>query len=232
MLGNWYPTKDGDARAYALFKRHYSALPYQLRKRRNGALFVGPGRKIVLLTADCRALFVWRKFIDKSGQQGVNCAVFRNEGEILSSSLILEAEQLAWHIWPEARLYTYVNARKIKSSNPGYCFLVAGWRKCGITKTRKLIILEKLPTKENPMPEYDPTNPPKPATADLRPDTPLGEPKFSTWPANELVPERYAGPTPDREFETNSRTVHVAAPVAAVAAPTESHMESVSPPPP
>jgi hypothetical protein len=30
-------------------------------------------------TGDADALFVWRKFIDDSGQQGVNCAVFRNE---------------------------------------------------------------------------------------------------------------------------------------------------------
>jgi hypothetical protein len=30
----------------------------------------------------------------------VNCAVFRNEGPVLSSDLILEAEELAWGRWP------------------------------------------------------------------------------------------------------------------------------------
>jgi len=46
-------------------------------------------------------------------------------------------------IWiPDERLYTFVNPRKIRSSNPGYCFLKAGWRKCGITKWQKLVILE------------------------------------------------------------------------------------------
>ena len=84
---------------------------------------------MVLMTLDCDALFVWRKFIDDSGERGVNCAVFRNEGPILSSTLILEAEQLAWGRWPGERLYTYVDARKIRSTNPGYCFLMAGWRR-------------------------------------------------------------------------------------------------------
>jgi len=45
--------------------------------------------------------------------------------------------------WPGERLYTYVNSHKIRSTNPGYCFLRAGWRKCGMTKGG-LIILEKL----------------------------------------------------------------------------------------
>jgi hypothetical protein len=142
---NWLPIKDGDPRAYALFRRHYSALPYNRRPRANGMLFCGPGEKMVLLTQDCLALFVWRKFIDKSGQRGLNCAIFRNEGDILSSDLILEAEELARQRWPaDERLYTYVNQRKIKSSNPGYCFKMAGWTYAGQTASRKLHILEKL----------------------------------------------------------------------------------------
>jgi hypothetical protein len=108
-------------------------------------LFVGPGEKMLLMTTDGRALFVWRKFISGDGQQGVNCAVFRNESDVLSSELILEAEQLAWNRWPGERLYTYVNAKAIQSSNPGFCFLKAGWKRCGITKVNKLVILEKYP---------------------------------------------------------------------------------------
>jgi hypothetical protein len=106
-------------------------------------LIVGPGEKIVLLTVDCDALFIWRKFIDKSGQTGINCAVFHNEGELLSSELIREAAQIAWQRWPGQRLYTYVNSSKVKSVNPGYCFKMAGWNICGKTKSG-LVILEKL----------------------------------------------------------------------------------------
>lgn len=149
LIGYWQPCKDGDARAFSLMRNHYSFQPYTDGRRqnlsnRNRFLFVGPGQKMVLLGRDCRALFVWRKFIDKSGQQGVNCAVFHNESEQLSSDLILEAEQLAWGFWPGERLYTYVNPRKIRSANPGCCFKKAGWYKVG-ESSKGLHILEKLP---------------------------------------------------------------------------------------
>ncbi|HBG75117.1 MAG: hypothetical protein A2X25_14460 [Chloroflexi bacterium GWB2_49_20] len=138
---NWYSMKDGNATARNFFDKHYSRHFYQDGRRPK--LFVGPGEKMVLMTSDFKALFIWRKFISKNGQKGINCAVFRNESYMLSSTLILEAEKLAWDKWPMERLYTYVNPRKITSTNPGYCFLKAGWRKCGITKAKKLIILEK-----------------------------------------------------------------------------------------
>lgn len=141
--GYWVLVRDGDARARALFHRHYSYRPY--RDGRNPKRFVGPGEKMVLLTTACDALFVWRKFRSADGQQGVNCSIFRNESPILSSILIKEAMQLAWERWPGERLYTYVNPRKVKSTNPGCCFKKAGWRVCGITKSRKLLILEVLP---------------------------------------------------------------------------------------
>lgn len=147
---NWLAIKDGDPRAFALFRRHYSFQDYKDGRRqrlnnRNRHLIVGPGEKIVMITPEADALFVWRKFVDKSGQTGVNNACFRNESDILSSQLIIEAEQLAWQRWPGQRLYTYVDARSIQSSNPGYCYQIAGWQKCGLTKSRKLIVLEKFP---------------------------------------------------------------------------------------
>lgn len=129
----WQAVKDGDDRARALFHRHYSYRAY--KDGRNPRLFVGPGEKVVLLTGDCQALWVWRKFIDASGQQGVNCAVFRNESPLYEGS-VLVAAAMAWAFvrWPGERLYTYVNAAKVRSANPGYCFKLAGWRTCGTTK--------------------------------------------------------------------------------------------------
>jgi len=143
----WLPVKDGDPRAFALYRRHYSFRNYADGRRRNWSnpgrmLFVGPGEKMVLMTVQCDALFAWRKFIDDSGQVGVNCAVFRNESDILSSALILEAEQHAWRRWPGERLYTYVNPSAIRSINPGYCYKMAGWCACGVTKGG-LVVLEK-----------------------------------------------------------------------------------------
>jgi hypothetical protein len=136
--------KDANDTARTLFRRHYSYRPYQ--DGRDPAHFVAPGEKMVLLTPDASGLFVWRKskFISRDGQEGVNCAVFRNEGPRQSSDLIREAMEIAWKRWPDARFYTYVNPGKVRSSNPGYCFIAAGWRPCGYTKYHHHRILEFL----------------------------------------------------------------------------------------
>lgn len=143
MIGEfWEASKDGNPVAYALYRRHYSAKKNPRPKIRQ---FIGPGEKMVLLGRDGDALFGWRKFIDDSGQTGVNCAVFRNESGHRSSSMILEAMQWAWARWPGSRLYTLVNAQAIRSTNPGFCFLAAGWRKFGWTQ-KGLVILERIPS--------------------------------------------------------------------------------------
>lgn len=138
----WIRIRDGNIAARALYRRHYSCRIY--RDGRDPAKFIGPGEYIALVTPFYDALFVWRKFISDDGQRGVNCAVFRNEGSLLSSNLILEAEKWATAKWGDERLYTYINPHKIKSRNPGYCFLIAGWQRCGMSKGG-LVILEKLP---------------------------------------------------------------------------------------
>ena len=140
MTPLWWLTKDGDLDCLALYERHYSA--YQYKDGRQRKLFVGPGEKLVLRTERADALFVWRKFIDDSGQDGINCAVFRNESPNRSSDLIRQADSIADCLWPDSRHYTFVRAEAVKSSNPGFCFLKAGWRRCGRTKGG-LVILER-----------------------------------------------------------------------------------------
>lgn len=136
--GAWIPVRDGNPTCAAMYDRHYSRNPASRGNRR----VVGPGERMVLLTPCARALLVWRKFISKDQQDGVNCAIFRNEGAGQSSDLIRAAMALAWQRWPGQRLYTYVNPRRVLSANPGYCFKRAGWRLCGITKTRRVLVLE------------------------------------------------------------------------------------------
>ena len=127
----WFLTKDGDVSCIDLYERHYSCYHYKDGRKRSQ--FVGPGQTIVLRTDTADAAFVWRKFIDDSGQRGVNCAFFRNEGHCLSSELIRQADAIADHVWPGERHYTFVNAAAVRSANPGYCFIRAGWRRCGKT---------------------------------------------------------------------------------------------------
>lgn len=138
----WMEVRDGDDAARAVFDRHYSRYVYA--DGRQPKLFVGPGEKTVLVTPCRRALFVWRNFISADGQLGINCAIFRNEGGAgRSSDLILVAEDAARERWGDARLFTYVNPRKVQSGLPGWCFIQAGWSLVGVTKKRKYLIFAK-----------------------------------------------------------------------------------------
>lgn len=137
-MSDWYLTKDGDPACLELYERHYSSS----RTAGQPGQFVGPGEHIVLRTFDADAVFVWRRFKDDSGQRGVSCAVFRNEGPLLSSELVRQADSIADFAWPSARHYTFVNAEQVQSANPGFCFLQAGWNRCGRTQSG-LLILER-----------------------------------------------------------------------------------------
>lgn len=143
----WWLTKDGDRTVLEMYERHYSSHRY--RDGRKRTLFCGPGQKLVLRTAAGDAFFIWKVFRDactdtRTGlpQAGVNCAAFRNESPHRSSDLIRQADAIADCCWPDLRHYTYVRASAVRSANPGYCFIRAGWRRCGHTKGG-LLILER-----------------------------------------------------------------------------------------
>jgi hypothetical protein len=141
VFGTWQQSHRCDRRGLALFNRHYSARKHAEDTRVD---FVGPAADcLVLLSTEADALFVWRKTnFRKDMQTGIECAVFRNEGDRRSSDLIRDAVSIAMERWPdEHRFFTFVNPRKIKSANPGYCFKRADWHQCG-TSTKGLIILE------------------------------------------------------------------------------------------
>lgn len=145
--GHWIPVRDGDPRAVDLYQRHYSANPKVTGAQRRRHGMSGPGETLTLITVKCDALFIWLKNrVERYDKQtGVNCTVFRNEGEELSSELVKEADAMAWHRWPGERHFTYVEDGKINSVNPGYCFKMAGWRTCGRNKDGRLTILELVP---------------------------------------------------------------------------------------
>jgi len=143
-MAQWIVAVDGEPELSALYERHYSCTPAarERRRRRGVSKFRGPGQTIILTTPHRDALFAWRKFIDDSGQQGVNCAVFRNESRLLSSDLIREADAIADYAWPGERHYTFVRGSAVLSRNPGWCFICAGWSRCGVTR-KGLVILER-----------------------------------------------------------------------------------------
>ncbi|MER8667650.1 hypothetical protein NKH45_10610 [Mesorhizobium sp. M1156] len=150
LIGDgWIEVLDGNDTARDIFDRHYSR--YRYVDGRRPALFVGPGEKLVLLTADAGALSAWRKELHRfDGQTGVCCAIFRREEGEVASCLLSAAMAIVWSRWPGERLFTFVDPREVapimRASRPtwGHCFYQAGWRFAGITKKR-LHILECRP---------------------------------------------------------------------------------------
>lgn len=150
----WWATHDGDRTCRAMYEQHYSCHHY--KDGRRPAKFVGPGDYFALRTSSGDAFFVWKRFVDscidhRTGkrQAGVNCATFRNTGEIESSTLIRQADAIADAIWLDRRHYTYVDETKVRSGLPGGCFLAAGWRyvRAGRHRARTkggLLILERI----------------------------------------------------------------------------------------
>ena len=150
----WWATTDQDVELLAMYARHYSKREYADQRRVFQCL--GPGYKAPFRTEQCDAIWGWRKFIDdcidvrtNERQEGVNCAFFRNEGRVLSSELVRQADAIADASWADRRHYTYVDPKRVRSGLPGACFLAAGWRYVRIhghrARTKSgLLILERL----------------------------------------------------------------------------------------
>ena len=148
---NWKLSHRAAPTAVRIADRHYN------RQKPGTPQFVPPGKCIVLLTLDNSALWVTshQKYqLHKWKGAWVN-SLFRNEGNLLSSQLILQAIAVTKFYWPKVPqlgIITFINASKIKSTHPGYCYLKAGFKKIGFTKKDNLIVLQLLP-KQMPSPE-------------------------------------------------------------------------------
>ena len=139
----WTRTTKFDHRARVLADRHYS------RQKPGSPQFAPPGRTVVLRIED-KALWVsLAQEYDKHAWPGAwVCSLFRNEGAGLSSELITEAvaaTAAAWGTPPEHGFLTYVNERRVRSSNPGCCFRYAGWEVLGRSRKRGLLALQLRP---------------------------------------------------------------------------------------
>lgn len=83
--------------------------------------------------------YVWRNML------------FRNLSGALSSDLIVEATRMTYMLWadrygemPAERLRTEVDCRRVRSTNPGYCYLCAGYEK-GPARRGKLFLYAPRP---------------------------------------------------------------------------------------
>lgn len=147
-MNYWTRVKKTDRRACALADRHYS------RRKVGSPQFMPPGQTIVLYAGEAPddAVFGWWRPDPASGIKAMNgldgwtCTIFRNESPVLSSTLVLAAEpamaEFGYNIGPDGML-TYVWDKKVQSSNPGFCFKMAGWRVRGRSADDKKTLLHK-----------------------------------------------------------------------------------------
>lgn len=142
---HWIPVRKNDNSCRSLADRHYS------RQHPGSPQFCRPGHNLVLRTAIGDAVWVTWRGIRDDGFDAWECTIFRNESRYRSSDLIKEAVQISIELWgqpPKDGIITTVDANKVKSTNPGCCFKMAGFKRIGETKWNKKIILQYKPRKE------------------------------------------------------------------------------------
>lgn len=92
----------------------------------------GPGKVVVLRSID--HLAGWITLYTVHPDDGLDAwrnTMFRNEGEALSSALILDAMGITAELWgacPPDGWVTYIDTAKVRRKrDPGRCYLRAGW---------------------------------------------------------------------------------------------------------
>jgi hypothetical protein len=153
-MTQWRLSHKFDAAALPLADRHYN------RRKIGSPQFVPPGRSLVLLTDDRRALWVtswpFAEYVRHAWAGAWVCSMFRNEGDQLSSELIRQAVAITRARWldvPALGMITFVNRDKVRPKrDPGRCFLRAGFVNVGETKGG-LVALQLLP-RQMPEPDY------------------------------------------------------------------------------
>ena len=131
----WALSHRFDPNALPLADRHYN------RRKVGSPQFVPPGRCVVLLSLDRKALWVtswpFAEYVRHAWAGAWVNSLFRNEGAGLSSELIREAVAATLAVWPDPSklgIITFVDAGKTrKKRDPGRCYRKAGFRHVGFT---------------------------------------------------------------------------------------------------
>jgi len=132
--------------------------PHYSRRTPGSKTFTGVGQELVLLTTDQKAVWavVRQKtpmkrgsgnsrgrigVTDNSSQYVWRNMLFRNLGDLLSSKLIKFAVAYTYRLWPHKygnfpveRLRTEICPSKIRSSNPGCCYKLAGFHNSRVVR--------------------------------------------------------------------------------------------------
>ena len=138
---NWRMSWRADPHARVVLDRHYSRVSPGHKQ------FVAPGRSLVFVSGspvDAVWVGLQQEFSTHDWPGAWMCTHFRNEGPVLSSTLILQALAAMRWAWGDASrgLITFVDPRFVNSTNPGYCFKAAGFSRVGFTRGRNLHVLK------------------------------------------------------------------------------------------
>lgn len=159
----WNRSWRADPRGRVLADRHYT------RQKHGAKQFVPPGSCVVLLTPCGRGLWITsapkREYVKHAWAGAWVCAMFRNEGAGLSSEMIRAAVRETIDHYgdvPWRGMVTFVDpaktaSRRSRRSQPGECFLRAGFKHVGYTKTDHLPALVLHPSRMPGLPPYVPT---------------------------------------------------------------------------
>lgn len=150
----WRLSSSSDRRALDVVDgagRHTGVGPHYSRRTPGSKTFTGCGQEIVLVTDCGRAVWACVRQRTPSargsgasrGRTSVTDSaprflfrnmLFRNLGAGLSSDLIRAATEDTYRHWlerygalPAERLRTEIGISEVRSTNPGYCYLMAGW---------------------------------------------------------------------------------------------------------
>lgn len=156
MIGGWVLSSSSDRAALDIVDGtgpHAGLGPHYSRRTPGSRTFTGVGQEVVLIHDS--GLAVWAVVRQRTpaprgsgasrGRTGTTATapryVWRNmlfrrlpDCPILASELIRTATLATYEAWadrygelPMERLRTEVDTRRVASSNPGYCYKVAGW---------------------------------------------------------------------------------------------------------
>jgi len=134
----WEISHRADPECIPIADRHYN------RQKPGSPQFLPPGRCFALkIKAAGEVVALWgtswpyAQYVKHAWAGAWMCSVFRNESSYRSSDLIaaaVRATRFYYGTPPPQGFVTFVNLRKVRSSNPGYCYQRAGWEKVGWTK--------------------------------------------------------------------------------------------------
>lgn len=129
----WSVSHRADPPAVAIADRHYN------RQKPGTPQFVPPGACLVLLMPGAVWTSSWPRYVQHQWPRAWVNTLFRKEIPGIASEFIIEAVAATRYYWgpaiPPQGMITFVNPREVRSTNPGYCYLMAGFERAGRTKS-------------------------------------------------------------------------------------------------